>query len=115
MANMISRAMYVLIAVHFYGKLYGKRQVRNMAIQEKKKLTLRLDKQVIEGARHYADRHNISISALVEAFLHNLTEKREEAEETKHTPLVHQLTGILPAAVDIEQEYGDYLMRKYGG
>jgi hypothetical protein len=32
-----------------------------------------------------------------------------------HTPLVRQLTGILPAAVDVEQEYGRYLEENYSG
>jgi hypothetical protein len=31
-----------------------------------------------------------------------------------HTPLVRQLTGILPADVDVEQDYGRYLEEKYG-
>ena len=39
-----------------------------MTIQEKKKLTLRLNKQLIEQAKQYAARHNLSVSELVETY-----------------------------------------------
>lgn len=81
-----------------------------MTIQERKKLTLRLNKRLIEQAKRYAARHNISVSELVETFFHNL----EETDETEHTPFVRQLTGILPGEANIEKEYGNYLVKKYG-
>lgn len=81
-----------------------------MTIQEKKKLTLRLNKRLIEHAKRYAAQHNISVSELVETFFLHL----EEKDETDHTSLVRQLTGVLPADVDAEQEYGRYLLKKYG-
>ncbi len=80
-----------------------------MTIQEKKKLTLRLNKRLIEQAKQYAAQHNISISELVETFFLHL----EQIEESEHTPLVSQLTGILPADVDVKQEYRSYLEEKY--
>ena len=82
-----------------------------MTIQEKKKLTLRLNKRLIEQAKQYAARHNISISELVETFFLRL----EDSDDEAHTALVRQLTGILPQSVDVEQSYGDHLMEKYGG
>jgi len=81
-----------------------------MTIQEKKKLTLRLNKRLIEQAKKYAARHNLSVSELVETYFLNL--KELEAEE--HTPLVQQLTGILPESAEVKQAYGDYLVDKYG-
>lgn len=81
-----------------------------MTIQEKKKLTLRLNKRLIEQAKRYAAEHNISVSELVETFFMQL----ENLEETAHTPLVRQLTGLLPPDVDVEQEYRDHLLEKYG-
>jgi hypothetical protein len=81
-----------------------------MNIQEKKKLTLRLNKRLIEQAKQYAAEHNISVSELVETFFLHL----EQGEDSVHTPLVRQLTGILPADVDVEQDYGRYLEEKYG-
>ena len=81
-----------------------------MTFQEKRKLTLRLNKRLIEQAKEYAARHNISVSELVETFFLRL----EDAEENGHTQLVRQLTGILPSEVDAEKEYTDHLMEKYG-
>ncbi|MCA9936362.1 MAG: hypothetical protein H6662_08930 [Ardenticatenaceae bacterium] len=81
-----------------------------MAIQEKKKLTLRLNQRLIEQAKQYAAKHNSSVSELVETFFSNL----KETDEPEHTPLVRQLTGVLPEGVDVESMYGDYLVKKYG-
>jgi hypothetical protein len=81
-----------------------------MTIQEKKKLTLRLNKRLIEQAKAYAAMHNISVSELVEAYFQNLNQPTSE----EHTPLVQQLTGIIPESADVEQIYGDYLVDKYG-
>ena len=82
----------------------------NMTIQEKKKLTLRLNKQLIEQAKQYAARHNLSVSELVETYFLNL--KNTDADD--HTALVQQLTGILPESADVEQIYGEHLVDKYG-
>lgn len=82
-----------------------------MTAQEKTKLTLRLNKRLIEQAKAYAARHNLSVSEMVETYFLNLKETENEA----HTPLVRQLTGILPESLDVEATYGDYLADKYGG
>lgn len=81
-----------------------------MTAQEKTKLTLRLNKRLIEQAKAYAARHNLSVSELVETYFLNL----KDADSEAHTPLVQQLTGILPESVDVESAYGDYLADKYG-
>jgi hypothetical protein len=82
----------------------------NMTIHEKKKLTLRLNQRLIKQAKEYAAQHNISVSELVETYFLHLDSKKEPT----HTPLVQQLTGILPADIDVKQEYEDYLVEKYG-
>lgn len=81
-----------------------------MAIHEKKKLTLRLNQRLIKQAKEYAAQHNISVSELVETYFLHLDSEKEHT----HTPLVQQLTGILPVDVDVKQEYEDYLVEKYG-
>ena len=81
-----------------------------MTIHEKKKLTLRLNQRLIEQAKEYAAQHNISVSELVETYFMQLDLEREAT----HTPLVQRLTGILPADVDVKQEYEDHLVEKYG-
>lgn len=81
-----------------------------MTIQEKKKLTLRVNARLIERAKAYAQKHNTSVSQLVEVFISNL----EDDEQTEHSPLVRQLTGILPPDIDVEAAYRDHLAKKYG-
>ncbi|KAA3659832.1 MAG: hypothetical protein DWQ04_21145 [Chloroflexi bacterium] len=81
-----------------------------MTIQEKKKLTLRLNKRLIDQAKVYAARHNLSVSELVETYFLNLVEPTSE----EHTSLVQQLTGIIPESADVERMYGDYLVEKHG-
>ncbi len=80
-----------------------------MTIQDKTKLTLRLNKRLIEQAKQYAAKHNLSVSQLVETYFLNLKEA-----DTEHTALVQQLTGILPESLEVEQVYGEYLADKYG-
>ena len=58
-------------------------RIIKMALQEKKKLTLRLHKRLIEQAKQYAAQHNISVSELVETFFLNL----ETVDESEHSPL----------------------------
>ncbi len=75
-----------------------------------KKLTLSLNQKIIEQAKKYAAKHNLSVSELVETYFLHL----KNADAANHTPLVRQLTGILPESVDVEQLHGDYLVEKYG-
>jgi hypothetical protein len=81
-----------------------------MTISEKKKLTLRISAHLVEQAKAYAQKHNTSVSQLVEVFIGNL----EDDEQTEHSPLVRQLTGILPPDIDVEAAYHHYLAEKYG-
>lgn len=60
----------------------------------KTKLTLRLNKQIIERAKDYAKNQNISLSELIENYLKSLT-KRED-KSPKISPLVESLTGVIP-------------------
>jgi hypothetical protein len=57
------------------------------------KLTLKLDKMVIETAKEYAERNNRSLSKLVENYFRNLTSSN--ISQRKHSPLVESLTGII--------------------
>lgn len=86
-------------------------QEGTMAMQEKQKLTLRLNKRLIEQAKQYAAEHNLSVSELVETFFLHL----ESVEEPEHTPLVRRLTGLLPPDVDVQEAYRRHLVEKYGG
>ncbi len=81
-----------------------------MTIQEKKKLTLRVNTRLIKQAKAYAAKHNTSVSQLIEVFFYHLG----EADEAEHTPLVRQLTGLLPADLNVKETYRAYLEEKYG-
>jgi hypothetical protein len=77
------------------------------------KLTIRLNENVIERAKIFAQSNNISLSKLIESYLDLLTGKRSET--TGITPLVKSLTGVieLPENYDYRKEYTDYLNKKY--
>lgn len=77
------------------------------------KLTLNVDKYVIEQAKEYAKSHQISLSRLVESYLASLIEKKDR--ETQITPLVESLSGVieLDKDFDYQESYTNFLMEKY--
>ena len=77
------------------------------------KLTLNLNKSIIESAKDYAKENNISLSKLIENYLNSLTKKQEK--EIKVSPLVESLTGIIPTQTEKknDDEYYEYLNKKY--
>jgi hypothetical protein len=78
------------------------------------KLTLKLDRHVIEKAKLYARDRGVSLSRVVESYLLGLT-RNEEPASRELTGIVAELAGILAGkAVDTSKEgYGEYLLRKY--
>jgi len=78
-----------------------------------KKLTLSLDKTIIESAKKYAKSNNISLSKLIESYLMTLTKRKRNSTEI--TPLVESLSGVitLDKEFDIKDDYSDYLIEKY--
>lgn len=80
------------------------------------KLTLKLDKSVIEQAKDYAKKNQVSLSRLIENYLASLTQKNKtDKKEIEITPFVKSIaTGVrIPADFDYKKEYGDYLIEKY--
>jgi hypothetical protein len=75
---------------------------------EKTKLTLRIEKPIIESAKDYAQQHNTTLSRLVAEFLRSL----KTAGATSKAPILEELSGILPADVSLE-EHRAYLEEKY--
>ena len=78
-----------------------------------KKLTLSLDKSIIDSAKKYAKSNNISLSKLIESYLTVLT--KQKINSTDITPLVESLSGVisLDKDVDVKDAYADYLIKKY--
>lgn len=78
------------------------------------KLTLSLEKNVIEDAKSYAKKTGRSLSELVESYFKNLTEKSEIPNDIH--PNVKKLIGriTLPSDFDEEKVKEDYYKDKYG-
>lgn len=78
------------------------------------KLTLKLNKQVIEQAKSYAKRRNTSLSKLIEKYLEFLTSTGKPSEE-EITPLVKGLSNdkVLEDKTDYRKEYKKHILKKY--
>lgn len=75
------------------------------------KLTLNLNKEVIEDAKNYAKSQRVSLSKLIENYLNSVTQKTRK--QASVSPLVESLTGIIPSTIDERKDYRDYLEKKY--
>jgi hypothetical protein len=78
------------------------------------KLTLSLEKTVIEQAKSYAKKTGRSLSELVESYFKNLTSKPEDDQEIH--PKVKKLIGriTLPPDFDEEKVKEEHYREKYG-
>ena len=81
------------------------------------KLTLILNKYVIDKAKEYASSHKKSLSRLIESYLKTLidSEKTPSVTDFKISPFVKSMqTGVkIPADYDYKKDYSDYLAEKY--
>ena len=78
------------------------------------KLTLKLNRSVIEKTKKYARKKDVSLSEVVERYFKFLTES-DENNVIQLTPLVKELSGIIRLNKDqnIKEEYAGYLVKKY--
>jgi len=81
------------------------------------KLTLKLDKYVIEKAKEYAASHQRSLSRLIESYLKTLINQDEVLveDEIEISPFVKSMySGVnVPDSMDYKAEYSNYLKEKY--
>ena len=80
------------------------------------KLTLKLDKEVIEKAKEYAAKQKVSLSWLFENYLKAITNKNEKSEEIEISDFVKSIplkNGGIPADFDYKKDRQDYLIEKY--
>jgi hypothetical protein len=78
------------------------------------KLTLKLDREAIERAKHYAERRGLSLSRMVESYFLRLAESEELIRE-EPKGIVAELAGVLKG-VEIgnpKDAYTEYLLKKY--
>ncbi len=75
------------------------------------KLTLNIDRNIVEDAKIYAKKHQVSLSKLIEGYLRSLAQKPVEKEIS---PIVESLTGVMePINDEYKKGYTDYLSEKY--
>jgi hypothetical protein len=78
---------------------------------EKTKLTVRLPRELVEGAKKYAEEHDTTLTRLVSEYFRQLG---AEDHLLTDAPIVRRLSGILTQEAMIE-DYHQYLEEKYGG
>ena len=78
------------------------------------KLTLKLDQEIIEKAKHYASEKKLSLSRIIENYLNSLTSDKSK-DDIQISPFVKSLSsGIkIPADYDYKKDRADYLEQKY--
>jgi hypothetical protein len=81
------------------------------------KLTLKLDKFVIDKAKDYAVSHKRSLSRIIESYLRSLISKEDpkDKDDIQISPFVKSMsTGVnIPADIDYKKEYFDFLIEKH--
>jgi hypothetical protein len=76
---------------------------------ERTKLTIRVDKDLLEESKQYAREHGTTLTRLVSEYLRQLS---RQGEGLSDAPTIRRLSGILPQDASVA-EYGEYLDRKY--
>lgn len=78
------------------------------------KLTLKINKNIIEKAKAYAGKNNTSLSQMVEKyFIALVTDSKNEGITLTQT--VKELSGVIKSgsADNYKKDYSDYLSEKY--
>jgi len=80
------------------------------------KLTLTIEKEVIEIAKEYAKEKGQSLSEMVENYFKLVTVNRRKIEEKRLSPKVRKLRGIIKIDrnIDYKQTLTEELSKKYG-
>ncbi|MBC9795118.1 DUF6364 family protein [Sinomicrobium weinanense] len=80
------------------------------------KLTLTIEKEVIEIAKAYAKEKGQSLSEMVENYFKLVTVSRRKIKEKQLSPKVRKLRGIIKTDgnIDYKQTLTEELSKKYG-
>jgi len=84
----------------------------------KKKLTLKMNKFVIESAKKFAESQKRSLSWIIESYLQSLTEQDDTGKDKSDIQISlfvkSMSSGVhIPADLDYKIEYTNYLTEKY--
>ena len=79
------------------------------------KLTLKIDKRVVDKAKDYAKSKHISVSYIVENYLKTITQSPKNQDNSIISPIVDSLSGIihLPDNYDYREDYYNHLVQKH--
>lgn len=82
------------------------------------KLTLKLNKFVIEKAKKYAASQKRSLSQIIESYLQSLTEKEDtdkDKSDIQISPFVKSMSSgfHMPAEKNFKSDYTNHLTEKY--
>ena len=80
------------------------------------KLTLTIDKSVIEGAKQYAKSQGRSLSNLIEEYLKSISNNDSESENLKLSPITKSLFGsvnIKDRKIDYKKILEDEILKKH--
>ena len=78
---------------------------------DRTKMTVRVPRDLLEGAKRYASEHGTTLTRLVSEFLHQLSIQNDPLADA---PVVRRLSGILSPDATIE-DYRKYLEEKHDG
>ena len=80
------------------------------------KLTLTIEKEVIDIAKEYAKEKGQSLSEMVENYFKFVVDKRNKIKEKQLSPKVRKLRGIIKTEeeLDYKQIVTEELSKKYG-
>ena len=80
------------------------------------KLTLTIEKEVIETAKEYAKEKGQSLSEMVENYFKLVTVSKRKIKENQLSPKVRKLRGIIKTdeKIDYKQILTEELSKKYG-
>ena len=87
------------------------KNIRKKVIVVKTKLTLRIEKDLVENIRKLSKRKGESVSKIVENYFKLTLKNKEKKEEL--TPTVKKLKGILKNKKVSEKDYKKHLEEKY--
>lgn len=101
--------MHVLLFKHL-ARIFVEKGIMNT------KLTLTIEREVIESAKTYAKEKGQSLSEMVENYFKLLIKERREKENTRLSPKVQKLRGIIKVNGDFDynQVLAEELAKKYG-
>jgi hypothetical protein len=78
---------------------------------ERTKLTIRVPRDLLEGAKRYASEHNTTMTRLVSEYLRRLSTQENTLVDA---PIVQRLSGTLSQQASVD-DYRQHLEEKYAG